>query len=119
MDGGPSGRPDQISQLVERAKGLGASRGNRSGRIARVVDGKFSLDASGKDRHAASAKTDERFREIAALRSKVAARVSQGRQLWRSLSARRRRDDENLARRRGRNPRSADRWLGLKHLRSI
>src|SRR6266508_2047974 len=108
MDGRPSGRADQVSYLVERAESLGTSAGNRFRRIARILDGKFSLAAFGKDRRAASAETDERFREIAPTRSKIAARISQRRQLRRSLSARRRRDDENLARGDGRNARPAE-----------
>ncbi len=107
--------PGTITLRVETcAESLGAGAGDRSCRFARVVDGKFSLDAFGKDRDAVGAEADERFRETAPARSEIAARISQGRQLRRPLSARQRRNDRNLAHRRGRNARAADGRVGLK-----
>ena len=48
MDRRSSRRPHQVPQLVERPESVGASADDRSRRFARVVDGKFSVDASGK-----------------------------------------------------------------------
>ncbi len=78
---------DQVPQLVERAEGLGAGAGDRSRRFARIVDGKFSVDAPGKYQAATGSEADERFGKGAPPRSQIAAGLSQGRQLRRSLSA--------------------------------
>ena len=53
------GDSDQVSQLVECAENLGPSHGDRSCRVTRLVDGKFSVDATGERNHARSAKADE------------------------------------------------------------
>src|SRR4029453_7474657 len=109
-----SRRPGQVSQLVERAESLGTGAGYRSRGIARVVGGKFSLDPFGKDRHAARAEADERFGEIAPTGPKIGAGIPKGRQLPRSLTRRRRRDDEGLARRSRRDAGTAGGSVGLK-----
>src|SRR4030095_15222178 len=91
-----------------------ASGGDRSRCIARIVDGKFSVDAFGEYRDAARAEGDDRFREITSARSQVAARIPQRRQLWGSLSTRRWRDDEDLECRSGRNAGTTDGRMGLR-----
>src|ERR1700716_19400 len=113
MDGGPSGRADQISQLVERAESLGAGAGDRSGRIARVVDGEFSVDPFGQDRDAKGTKADDRSRSCASTGSEIFARVLEGWELGWPLPARRCRNDESLAGRRERNAGVARTRLGL------
>ena len=45
MGGRPSGLPREVPQLVERAEDLGGGEGDRSGRLARLLDGELSLDA--------------------------------------------------------------------------
>src|ERR1044071_1928126 len=114
MDGGSSRSADQVSQLVERAESVGSTPGDRSRRFARVMDGKFSLDAPGKNRDALGTKTDERPGESTPPRSKSSSEISQGWELRRSLSACRRRDAEDLAHRRARNARVANGRLGLE-----
>src|SRR5581483_4440562 len=82
-------------------------------RFARILDGKFSLDAPAKHRHATRAENNDRFRKTAPARSPVGAGISQRRQLWRSLSTRRRRGDEDLESRSRRNAGTAHGRLGL------
>ena len=108
MDRRSSESADQVPQLVERAQSLGASAGNRSRRFARVVDGKFSVDAPGECQGAFAAEADERRGETSPTRSKISAGISEGRQLRRAVPTRRRRNDENLAGSCGRDARVAE-----------
>ena len=107
------GSADQVPQLVERAQSLGASSGNRSRRFTRIVDGKFSVDAPNEGRGTFPAEGDERPGEITTPRPEVSAGTSQRRQLRRTVPTRRRRNDEDLADRRGRDARVADGSVGL------
>ena len=107
------GSADQVPQLVERAQSLGASSGNRSRRFPRIVDGKFSVDAPNEGRGTFPAEGDERPGEITTPRPEVSAGTSQRRQLRRTVPTRRRRNDEDLADRRGRDARVADGRVGL------
>ena len=45
MGGRPSGQPREVPQLVERAEDLGGGEGDRSRRLARLLDGEFPVDA--------------------------------------------------------------------------
>src|SRR2546423_1043179 len=112
MAGGSSRDADQVPQLVERAESLGASRGDRSGRVPCFVDGEFSLDAAGKRRDAVGTKTGDRAGSDSPARSKSLARPSERWELGRRLPTRRRRDAENLEGRPGGDERVAQRRLG-------
>ena len=46
IDGRPSGDADPVPQLVERAQDLRQGAGDRPGRLARLLDGEFPLDAA-------------------------------------------------------------------------
>ena len=111
MDRRSSRGAHQVPQLVERAQSLGTSAGNRSRRFARVVDGKFSVDAPGEGQGAHRAEADERSGETSPTRSEISAGTSEGWQLWRALPTRRRRNDEDLANSRGGNARVTERRL--------
>src|SRR5437588_1583254 len=97
MAGGSSRNADQVSQLVERAEGLGAGPGDRSRRVACFLDGEFSLDPARERRTARRTKTSRGSGNDPAAGCKSATRLFERWQLGRPLSARRRRDDENLA----------------------
>src|SRR2546421_7739437 len=97
MAGGSSGNADQVSQLVERAEGLGTGPGDRSRRVACLVDGEFSVDPAGERRTARRTKANRGSGNDPAAGCKSAARLFERWQLGRPLSARRRGDDENLA----------------------
>ena len=45
--------PKSRKRTLERAESLGTGGGDRSSRIARIMDGEFSLDAVGTGRDAA------------------------------------------------------------------
>ena len=48
VDGRSSRLPRDLPQLVERAADVGQGAGDRSGRVARVVDGELSVDAAAR-----------------------------------------------------------------------
>src|SRR2546430_16894927 len=65
------------------------------------------MDAPGKGQRAGGTEADERSGETTAPRSEISAATSQGRQLWRAVSARRPTEVGDLADRGGRNARAA------------
>ena len=103
----------QVAQLVERAEDLGQGDGDRSGRLARVVAREFSLDAAARRHAAGRAEADDGPRALRAARSGREEGAAGRRQLRRALSAQRRGDARDVARRRGGNARPDAGRLGV------
>ena len=81
------GLPRALPQLVERAAHVGQGAGDRSGGVARLVDGELPVDAPPRREHAGDAASDGRPGAGARARSGRAAPVSRRRQLRRDVSA--------------------------------
>ena len=74
MDGRSSCLPGEVPQLVERATHLGEGAGDRSGGLARIVDGELPVDAARGRRAPGRAEADGRSDAAAPARSCRAAR---------------------------------------------
>ena len=87
------GQPREVPQLVERAEDLGEGAGDRSGRLARLLDGEFPLDAAcrrSRSRRQQKPMIDlERMRLMNAEGGARLSRRRQFRRLLRALATRR------------------------------
>ena len=94
----PSRSPGQVAQLVERAEDACLRPGDRSGGLARVLDGELPMDASRQREDAGHPEADDADRPLPATRPRAQEGVARRRQLRRPLPAQRR----GYARRSGR-----------------
>src|SRR5205085_6506354 len=86
VGGGSFRLPRVVSQLVERAPNVGEGAGDRSGRLARLMDGEFPLDETAGRPSAGDATTDGRPRARPGARPRRDARVHRRWQLRWTLS---------------------------------
>src|SRR5262249_42699072 len=107
-----SGLPRDLPQLVERAEDVGQGTGHRPHRLARLVDGEFSVDARHRRRPAEGAAPAGEHGAAATPGSGGVEGAHRRRQLRRPLPALRRRRPRAMAGGRGGNARAARRLLG-------